>query len=288
MRQYCECTLAVLDDDLSNNWDAHLVFMYYHLLHDPRYCLPWKLSYVNLNDDLSGMNVGGFGVTILHATGLMYGDSLAQYSNNITEIFHDLIGDIKMEEIFAKSASFCLALLCDEQCASQDVGHIYGIDRHDRRKKREHPWHWRQMVPRTSSLGNRLALIGYRQASYMDYKLKLTRIRKALRTTIYYRYENTRVIPMREYFEVKSEPVPKTWPEDMKDKQPQQWPLFIFLLDLLPCILPLAGRYEPLVDMCRKKCLSSLSQVWPKKSRRARQAIDSYLRRMDLQEEMEM
>ncbi|KAF9541766.1 hypothetical protein CPC08DRAFT_730751, partial [Agrocybe pediades] len=123
MRQYCKCALAVLDDDLSSNCAAHLVFLYYHLLHDPRYRLTRKLSYVDLYRDLSGMNVGVYGYSICHVERMPYRDSPYPYpySNDITEIFHDLIGDIKMEEIFAKSASFCLALLCDEQCASQDT-----------------------------------------------------------------------------------------------------------------------------------------------------------------------
>ncbi|KAF9538729.1 hypothetical protein CPC08DRAFT_717525, partial [Agrocybe pediades] len=89
---------------------------------------------------------------------------------------------------------------------------------------------------------------------------------------------------MHEYFEAKPWPVQKTWPLEMEDERPQQWSQYLFLLDMLPHILPLAGRYEPLVDMCRKKCLSSLSQFWPKKSKHVRQAIDNYLRRMDSQE----
>ncbi|KAF9552544.1 hypothetical protein CPC08DRAFT_269149 [Agrocybe pediades] len=137
------------------------------------------------------------------------------------------------------------------------------------------------MVPRPPSLGNRLALIGVWAFWGANYMVRLTKIRKALRNGGPYRYENVRVITMREYFEVKSEPVPKLWSSSMQSERPQQWPLFVFLLDLLPHILPLAGRYEPLVTMCRKKCLSSLSQFWPKKSRRARQAIDNYLRRVD-------
>ncbi|KAF9555765.1 hypothetical protein CPC08DRAFT_711722 [Agrocybe pediades] len=289
MQQYCESILALLDNNWSSDWAAHFVFAYGHLLHDLRYLLPRKVSHVDFTTHLEHMDVGAFGYTMLYTIGLatsVGGPYL--YFNDITKISHDLMGDTEKEAIFAKSACFCLTLLCDERSASEDTGLIYGIARHDRRKKREHPWHWRQMVPRPPSPGNRLVLIGFRQNLYMDYKLKLTRIQKALRNSISYRYENTRVITMHEYFKFKSEPVSKTWPRSMKDKRPQQWPRYLFLLDMLPYILPLAGRYEPLVEMCRKKCLSSLSQVWPKKSRRARQAIDNYLRRMDSQGECEI
>ncbi|KAF4621685.1 hypothetical protein D9613_012814 [Agrocybe pediades] len=253
------------------------------------------LSYVHLTEDLKGMIDEDFGANILEgiSRSLVFLDDWRPclYVNDIAKISHDLIGDIRKEVIFAMSATYCLEVLCNEQRVSWDEGRIYGLTRHDRRKKREHPWHWRQMVPRPPSLGNRLALVGFRRPGDMHYeKLKLTRVRKALRTTIRYRYENIRVITMREYSREKYEPAQQWWhlPVNMKDGYRQQWPQFIFLLDLLPRILPLAGRYEPLVDMCRKKCLSSLSQFWPKKSRRARRAIDSYLRRMDSQEGMEM
>ncbi|KAF4611760.1 hypothetical protein D9613_003592 [Agrocybe pediades] len=271
---------AFLDDNLSGNWSAHFVFMYCDLLHDPRYCLPRKLSYVDLDGHgFSNINVGMFGYTIPHNTGPTYGPR--PYFNDIVKIFHELIGDIKRETIFAMSASFCLSLLCD---GSQNADHIYGITRittarRDHRKKRDHPWHWRQTVPRPPSLGNRLTLIGFRPRWDPNYYLTLRRTRKVLRKRRCYMYDSTRVITMREYFEGNSE-----WPRSMKEERRQQWPLYVFLLNLVPHILPLAGRYEPLVDMCRKKCLSSLSQVWPKKSRRARQAIDSYLCRMDAQE----
>ncbi|KAF4621655.1 hypothetical protein D9613_012794 [Agrocybe pediades] len=289
IQEYCECILAVLDSNLSGNCRAHFVYAYYYLLHGPRYRLPWKLCNVKLEHDFSrSIYVGTvFGPTILRGMG--WGSLYrlpCPYSDDITKISHDLIGDIEMGAIFAKSACFCLAWLCNERRAREDAGRIYGIARHDRRKKRDHPWHWRQMVPRPPSLGNRLVLICFRNYGYQPYTTRLTRIQKALRTSMPsgYRYGSILLFTMREYFEIKSQP-PQPWPYRMSIKYHwQEWPTFIFLLDLLPHILPLAGRYEPLMDMCRKKCLSSLSQAWPKKSRRARQAIDSYLRRMDSQE----
>ncbi|KAF9558774.1 hypothetical protein CPC08DRAFT_819124 [Agrocybe pediades] len=286
MRQYCECILAELDDNLSGNWNAHFIYAYCHLLHDPRYHLPRKLSHADLMYDFRGMDVGAFGDTIISVIAPWYMDSLYPYSDNITKTSHDLIEDIKKEVIFAKSACFCLALLCDERSASRDADRLYGIARHDRRKKREHPWHWRQMVPRPPSLGNQLALIvEFREPWYSsENQPRLTRIRKVLRNGGPNNHNNIRVITMHEYFQIKSDPVPKAWPMSMKDERPQHWPLYLFFLDLLPYILPLAGRYELLVDMCMKKCFSSLSQFWPKKSRRARQAIESYLRRMDSEE----
>ncbi|KAF9543976.1 hypothetical protein CPC08DRAFT_419488 [Agrocybe pediades] len=283
IQQYCECVLAVLDDNWSSNWNAHFLCMYYHLLHDLQYHLHWELLNANIYHDLDDMHVGTFGDTML----CLGEPRLYLCFNDIAKIFHDLIGDTKKEAIFAMSASFCLSFLCDEQRASQDAGHTYRIAGHDQRKKAEHPWCWHQMVPRPPSVGNQLALITFRDRWVSNSITKLTSIRKALRNSTPYTICPTiQVTTIHEYLQVQTRQVRNTGRamSIKPGKQPQQWLLYVFLLDLLPHILPLSGRYEPLVMMCRKKCFSSRSQIWPKKSRRARQAIDTYLRRMDLQE----
>ncbi|KAF9552919.1 hypothetical protein CPC08DRAFT_252237 [Agrocybe pediades] len=96
------------------------------------------------------------------------------------------------------------------------------------------------------------------------------------------------IFTIREYLSYKGS---NPWPDDWEFKTtystahihggPRR---YIHLLELLPHILPLSGRYEPLVKMCRQKCFASISQFWPKKSRRARQAIEAYLQRVDPQE----
>ncbi|KAF4612390.1 hypothetical protein D9613_003563 [Agrocybe pediades] len=160
MQQYCESVLAVLYNNLSDSGIAHFVFGYCHLLHGPHSRLPRKLPYLNLNFNLSYVEVGTFGKTIIKFMTQL--QRYAQQTDDIIKIFNDLTGSMKKEVIFAKSASFCLSVLCDESNANEDADRIYGTARHDRRKKREHPWHWRQIVPRPPSLGNRVALITFR------------------------------------------------------------------------------------------------------------------------------
>ncbi|KAF9558765.1 hypothetical protein CPC08DRAFT_709347 [Agrocybe pediades] len=288
MHEYCKCVLAALDNNWTDNWNAHFIFAYHHLLHDPRYPIPRNLLYAKLYQVLSDIDgLGGFGGTILRVIAPLRQN--AQHFDDMAKISHHLrIGDIEKEAIFAKSACFCLALLCDEGSTSLDTSRINGIARHNRWKMREFPWlSRRQMVPirGPSPLRDRLALISFRNISNGVYISKLTRIRKALQSSIPYRYDNIQIITMREHFQLKADESVQVWSvgKQSASSLPQQWPLYKFLLDMLPRILPLTGRYEPLVDMCRKRCLSSLSQFWPKKSRRVRQAIDCYLRRVDEQ-----
>ncbi|KAF9558270.1 hypothetical protein CPC08DRAFT_562207 [Agrocybe pediades] len=60
---------------------------------------------------------------------------------------------------------------------------------------------------------------------------------------------------------------------------------YLLSLKLLPLVLSRAGRYDPLVELCRNKSFAPTSQLWPKQSRRARQAIAAYLQRVDLHDE---
>ncbi|KAF4611938.1 hypothetical protein D9613_004429 [Agrocybe pediades] len=66
IRRYCECTLSVLEDDLSDDWKANFIFMYYHLLPnldlDRRQRNGSLSSFRNLFDF---MDVGTFGSTIV-------------------------------------------------------------------------------------------------------------------------------------------------------------------------------------------------------------------------------
>ncbi|KAF4612392.1 hypothetical protein D9613_003566 [Agrocybe pediades] len=208
MRQYCECVLAVLGNNLTDVWDAHFVFAYYHLLHDTRYRLPRKLSYIHLYLDIDGMDFGAFGDPILHVMASWHRNSPLPYSDDIAKICHDVTGHIDRRAILAKSASFCLAYLCDEWRASQDVEHMYRPAKHDQHKKRHHPWHWRQRIPRRSLLGNRLPITSYHNIVGLDYISKVARFQKALRNNISYNYKNIRESTMRGYFEVKSDPKP--------------------------------------------------------------------------------
>ncbi|KAF9553075.1 hypothetical protein CPC08DRAFT_246386 [Agrocybe pediades] len=227
MRQYCKCVLAVLDNDYPGNWKAHFLYAYYHLLQDPCHSLPRELSYFSPyslpnSDDCPECT---FGRALWH---IMHFNSLGcRNSHDIIRISYDLTEGSKQASIFAMSASYCLASLCDEQSAGQD---------------------W-DLMSETS-----LFETGTVKSIPMD------RIHNPKPRTII-------SVPFHIHMEIRQS---------------------LFLMDFLPHILPLAGRYEPLVDMCRNKSFSPHSQLWPKKSGHAREAIDSYLRRMDSQEGMEM
>ncbi|KAF9552236.1 hypothetical protein CPC08DRAFT_296619 [Agrocybe pediades] len=243
--QYCECVLSVLEQSLSDDWNAHFIYSYFHLLPALYHGM------VPNGSVLDRMRTVGFGIGIIHVAL----QSASPYRHEIPGISYGLTGDRKLERIFALSASFCVDLLCDKADTSRDVRHISRIMATNHRKRRVHPWRWRQLYTRRSLCNQLVALWPSNDNDDIPVSDILTIYQ-------YLRVKNAKHRPM----------------EDNK------WSLYELLLSLLPYILPFAGRYQPLVLMCREKCFGPISQAWPKKSRRARRAIDTYLQRMDLQE----
>ncbi|KAF4611987.1 hypothetical protein D9613_004444 [Agrocybe pediades] len=312
MRQYCEAVLSVLEEDLSNDWKAHFIYTYYHLL-GPRIrrlsSSEWFVPLVQQVFPWEGRTFGDFVYGIFSRVEIeSRSRSFDNYLGDIIEISNDLTKGTKRETIFALSASFCLAFLCDNRNTTPDTVRIFeatGIDQH---KRREHPWRWRRMNSRQRSLGNPPVITSYACSSSfhpMRWDSRLGNMRKAFRNagTHYDSVLESRIftIPEHLYYKHGMDKWPwksihrkqfqrqrqyqrlEEWQEWQEFKR-QEWPLYMLLLDLLPRILSSSGRYEPLVTMCRKKCLASLSRCWPKKSRRAREAITAYLQRMDMEE----
>ncbi|KAF4611807.1 hypothetical protein D9613_004610 [Agrocybe pediades] len=256
VRKFCECVLSVLEDHWADNWKAHFIYAYYHLLRDSRHHLPHRLSFHCFPDE-------SFGQTMWEVT--------LAISDDILQISHDLTEDKKNEKIFALAASFCIDFLCDERKFSREAKYLSRAMGINRRKIGDLPWCWHHIVLRRFQC-DRLALwINY----FLDRRITEIPMPFSRAGT----HSRIRISTLQRYLYYKeSNYASAGW------RKPLESPRYILLMDLIPYILPLAGRYEPLVAMCKKKCLASISQFWPKKSRRVRQEIDRYLRRVDSQE----
>ncbi|KAF4612072.1 hypothetical protein D9613_004607 [Agrocybe pediades] len=263
IQKYCECVISVLEDHLAYNWKAHFIFAYYHLLPGSRYGIPYRLSHFRMSNE-------PFDNTIWDAT--MQGKGSISESHNLEEILeisYDLTEGVKQAIIFALAASFCIDFLCNERTATREANHpsrTMGINRHGRMG--DHPWCWHHIVLRRFQ-GNRLA-------AWIDYlsKWKNTEIPRPFSKAGIHR---SRISTLQGYLRYKS----RNHELLGQVKRQVQWPQYVLIMDLIPYILPLAGRYEPLVAMCKKKCLASISRFWPKKSKRVRREMDNYTRRVD-------
>ncbi|KAF4612360.1 hypothetical protein D9613_004608 [Agrocybe pediades] len=257
VRKYCECVLSVLEDHLADDWKVHFVFAYHHLLRaNSRHRLPYRHSSHCFADE-------PFGQTMWAVT--------CSVPDDILQISHDLTEGIKQDKIFALATSFCIDFLCDERRLSREANHLSRAMGINRRKMGDHPWCWHHIFLRRFQC-DRIAL-------WINYLLhrRITEIPMPFSRAG--THSRSRISTLEQYLFYKTSNY-----DFFRRGKLLELPQYILLMDLVPYILPLAGRYEPLVAMCKKKCLASISQFWPKKSRRVRQEMDRYLRRVDSQE----
>ncbi|KAF4618760.1 hypothetical protein D9613_009753 [Agrocybe pediades] len=301
MCQYCEGVLSALENDWSDNGQAYFIYVFYHLfpvLRHQRGLLRMCTSLVDLYDPFF-RGARAFGSTIGSiANPRMWEDIQIAWRENLQwnngvgpKTSYELTKGIKQEAIFAKlSANFCLAPLCDERNTRQDARRISMIMGTDQRKRRERPWRWRQLSRRRSlhnGVGSGMGI--HIRSTYGQETVILMRFNRKARS---YRKLNCfdPIFTIPEYLSSKGCNLwISLWSFKINNAAVTQGgpTRYMHLLELLPHILPsVSGRYEPLVTMCRKKCFASISQFWPKKSRRARQAIEAYLRRVDPQEDI--
>ncbi|KAF9559639.1 hypothetical protein CPC08DRAFT_507350 [Agrocybe pediades] len=316
IRQYCEAVLSLLEDDLPNNWKAHFIYASYHLLR-PHLCqsgiVDSKCLQIRRFLPLRGDSFGDFVYSISSGASNEPWSPSFDYLSDILVMSNNLTKGAKREAIFALSASFCLAFLCDNRSTALDARRIFEVTGIDQRRRREHPWRWRRMISRRRSLGNQPMImesgirngwdpkewherLGNMQKTFGDARIyydsvswnKIYTISEFLHIN-----KHRRDAWLRQEFDIHRQRMMRIHRKRSDDPRQilpmqynrrQEWPLYMLLLDLLPRFLSSSGRYEPLVKMCRTQCLASLSRCWPKKSRRARQAIDAYLQRMDLEE----
>ncbi|KAF9553253.1 hypothetical protein CPC08DRAFT_673434 [Agrocybe pediades] len=299
IRQYCEGALSALENDWSDNGQAYFIYVFYHLspvLRHQQGLLRMCTSLIDLYDPLF-RGAAAFGDTIGELMDCetdrwerRWTMDLQRNIGEVQKISYELTKGIKQKAIFAKlSASFCLAPLCNEQNTRQDARRISMIMGTDQRKKlrRERPWRWRQLSRGRSlhnGLGNGMGVYIRENYSPESFLVRLDGKARSYRKIGCF----DPIFTIPEYLSFKRcNPRPRVWEiqEKYNTVHVHGGPrCYMHLLELLPHILPLSGRYEPLVTMCRQKCFASISQFWPKKSRRARQAIEAYLQRVDPQE----
>ncbi|KAF9537087.1 hypothetical protein CPC08DRAFT_756483, partial [Agrocybe pediades] len=269
IQQYCEAVLSLLEDDLPNNWKAHFMYSSYHLLR-PRLCrhtiwesldvrrfLPWEGdSFVDFIYHISSGPIFMRGLQLFN-----------NYLGDILEISNHMTKGAKREAIFALSASFCLAFLCDNQSTAPDARRILEATGIDQRKRREHPWRWHRMISRRRSLGNQPVIMesGIRSGDHpKDWHERLGNMRKTFGDArIYYdsvSWNKIYTIPeflhinkhrrdtwLRQGIDIHRQPIHRKRNDEPDQILPaqyqrkQEWVMYMLLLDLLPRFLSSSG-----------------------------------------------
>jgi len=169
--------------------------------------------------------------------------------------------------IISRAAAYCLQFLADVVLTHQEVKNHFTIDCIHKKKRRASPYVWNRRYPHR--FRRRHVFIG---VYYADKKyVSLSTYEKLL----------TKEYPYRPLFSVTSMRWHKWKTSDWTPETFEVWYQYMVILEYLPLILPCAGKFPPLIHLCRTKCFAPLSMLFPYLSRRARRAIAVYLDRMD-------
>jgi len=184
------------------------------------------------------------------------------------EIFTITSNNVQTLGIISRAAAHCLRfLLGDIIGTGQRAKTRFTLNRIGNKKRRAFPWMWRQRSRRRPAKKHVFMGVFYADQRYVS----LSTYEKLL----------TKEYPYRPIFSVNSMRWNKWKTSNRTPGTVEVWYRYMAILEYLPIILPRAGRFPPLIHLCRTKSFAPLSMLFPDLSRRARQAITVYLDRMD-------
>jgi len=174
--------------------------------------------------------------------------------------------------IISKAAIHCLEYLCDLSRTRTEAKRHLQIRQTDRNCRKIHPWKW------------------HRRASCRDFARTPVLIVKPdwhpsdnrrLTLTTYRRLYANNAFPRQVVYALHSLQWIHWRSDEYIDDTPEISFEFLSLLQYLATILPRAGRFPPLIHLCKTKAFAPMSMMFPDQSRQARRAIGDYLNRMD-------
>ena len=199
----------------------------------------------------------GLSLVIQHLT-------FTPHNQFIANTFRRLLTETEEALIISKAAMHCLQYLCDQSHTRKEANEHLQTRDMDRNYRKICPWKWhrrpsccdlaRKPVLAVHKYGTQLTLTTYGRL-YAKYNFRYYRI-YSLQSL---KWTNWRLDNYTDH----------TWFE------------YLSFLKHLISILSCAGRFPPLIHLCRTKSFALMSMMFPDQSRRARRAIGAYLNRMD-------
>ena len=199
--------------------------------------------------------------SVIQTLGLMHYDPV------ITNTFQLLLSESDKGLIISKAAMYCIQYLCDpSHTRKMAKWHLrdWVMGRNHRKTR---PWQW------------------HRQASYHRQGRRpvlalLSHLAKLTLTT--YRIFFLKQDDADHHLCPLHSPLRTYWRSNLnKPHYTREWGEYPNLLEYLPTILPRAGKFLPLIHLCKTKAFAPISMMFPDLSCRARRAIWKYLDRVD-------
>ena len=249
LRAFCDSAISHLKGGYENNLELNINFTDWYLARSPR-------AY------LFRTNIHFFSV-IQHLT-----HTFSPNDQVIIDTFRLILNKEDEAVIMSKAALFCLEYLCDVSSTLKDARRHLRVLRADRKYRNTRPWRWHQRRL-WYDLERKVMVQSHSFNNFFQYSL-ITYGRLLSKTKFHY----DDVYPLHS--------LPWIHWNFLKRKHRAE-PFYRYrgFLEYLAILLPRAGRFSPLIHLCKTKVFVPMSMMFPDESRKARRAIAVYLDRME-------
>jgi len=206
------------------------------------------------------------------------GDHYTDFTSKVINNFQPLLTNADRLRIFSRAALYCLQFLCDSNITKGEAKRHLKVAGMEKKRRNSNPWKWHRLTS-----AHKIPKNEKRPLIYMNSWLHNPRLTFCQS----YAVAPKRLLPSHiEIYYFSS----FDWKDAGRSSErgSQRWDTYWGYLAYLVEILPLAGRYPPLIDLCKTKAFAPMSMMFPENSRRARRAIDEYLKRMELEDDAEL
>jgi len=194
-----------------------------------------------------------------------------QHNQDITNNFRQLLSKTDEALIISKAAIHCLEYLCDLSRTRNEAKRHLQIRQMDCNYRRTRPWKWHQRAS-CRDFARTPVLIVKPYVHPGDDQLGLTTYRRLYANHLFQLYAVYSLHSLQWIHWRESDKYINTKPKITFE--------YLSLLQYLVTILPRAGRFPPLIHLCKTKAFAPMSMMFPDQSRKARRAIGDYLNRM--------
>jgi len=251
LRAFWESTIFHLKSGHENNLELNVNFTDWYLARCPRDHLLWP-------DDHFFSVIWRLNVVF----DINYQDRINTFWLGLTKTDEALI--------ISKAAMFCMEYLCDLSSTRKNAHKHLQILGADRKYIKTRPWRWHQR--RSCRDLTRLKVIVQKARLYSFFRYSLTTYER-LFSKDDFQYDN--IYPLHSLPWIH-------WNFVNYDHLAEPFYQYRGFLEYLVILLPRATKFSPLIHLCKRKAFVPMSIMFPDQSLKARQAIASYLDRMEV------
>jgi len=193
-------------------------------------------------------------------------------NQTIANTFQLLLNKTDEALIISKAAMHCLQYLCDPSFTKKQAKRHLRIREIERKNRVTRPWKWHRRAL-CRDLARKHVLIVRKYWDLNDQRLTLTTYGR-LHAKDYIQHYPIYSLHSQRWIHWRSNGYDGTYTTQIFNE-------YLSLLKYFTIILPRAGSFLPLIQLCKTKCFGPMSMMFPDESLRGRHAIEAYINRMD-------